>query len=119
MVEPPGPEAAADHVPGGSYGVGDAKAGMLEEVTILARQQRLDQMGGNVLDPNDFALLVAEELGDQAAVTIQDPGWQRRPVALVYVEAANVAGGGQGKATGSPHRQGDAQAGDGSHPGEE
>ena len=68
------PETAADHVPGGANRVRDAESRMLEEVTILARQQRLDQVRRDLFDADDFPLLVAEELGDQTSVTVEYSG---------------------------------------------
>ena len=90
---------------------------MLEEVPILTRQQRLDQMGRDLLDANNLAFLVAEEFGDQAPVTIQYPGGQSRSVALVHVETANVAGSGDGNAADGSHHQRHQQAERDLHPG--
>jgi hypothetical protein len=92
---------------------------VLEEVAVLAGQQGLDQVRRKLLIADDVSFLVAEELRDQAAVAVEDLRRQRRPVALVYVEAANVPRSRARQADGGADRNGDQQADDNPYSGNE
>ena len=92
---------------------------MLEEVAVLAGQQGLDQVRGQFLTADDVAFLVAEELRDQAPVAVEDLRRQRRSVALVYVEAANIPRSRARQADGGADRNGDQQADDNPYSGNE
>ena len=59
------------------------------------------------------------DLRDQAAVAVEDLRRQRRPVALVYVEAANVPRSRARQADGGADRNGDQQADDNPYSGNE
>ena len=105
-----GPEASRDHVPGGADRIGYAKPAMLEKVAVLAGEERLYQVRRQLLIADDVSFLVAEELGDDTAVAVEDLGRQRRFVALVHVEAADVAGTRRRHADANSDRNRDQQA---------
>ena len=105
-----GPEASGDHVPGGADRIGYAEPAMFEEVAILTREEGLDQVRRQLIIADDVSFLVAEKLGDETAVPVEDLRRQCRFVALVHVEAADVPGTRRRQADGNADRKRDKQA---------
>ena len=103
------PEAPGYHVPGRPRRIGNPKPAMLEEVAVLTRKECLNQVRGQLLVADDVAFLVTEELGDKASVAVEDLCRQRRPVAFVDVQAADVPGTRGRQADRRADRDGDQQ----------